>query len=86
MVWCVVERLCSLLQLLHSFASQMVFEQAEATAAKYHERMEAERKAREEAAKDIVMGLGEDLDAPFSASSDLEQILSSEPEAPAPEA
>lgn len=65
---------------------EMVFEQAEATAAKYHERMEAERKAREEAAKDIVMGLGEDLDAPFSASSDLEQILSSEPEAPAPEA
>merc|ERR1719504_520202 len=29
----------------------------------------------EEAAKDIVMGLGEDLEAPFGASSDLESIL-----------
>jgi len=68
---------------------KMVFEKAEETAAKYHERMEAERRAREEAAKDIVMGLGEDLETPFSASSDLEQILSSEPaaeaEAPAEE-
>lgn len=35
---------------------KMVFEKAEETAAKYHERMEAERRAREEAAKDIVMG------------------------------
>ena len=51
-----------------------MFENADATAAKYHERMEAERKAREEAAKDIVMGLG-DLDASFSASADLDQIL-----------
>jgi len=65
--------------------SKMVFDQAEQTAAKYHERMEAERRAREEAAKDIVMGLGEDLETPFSASSDLEQILSSEPEKPAEE-
>jgi small subunit ribosomal protein S1 len=39
-----------------------VFEFAEQTAAKYHERMEAERKAREEAAKDIVLGLGDSLD------------------------
>jgi len=39
-----------------------VFEMAEETAAKYHERMEAERKAREEAAKDIVLGLGDSLD------------------------
>mmetsp|Transcript_8474 Transcript_8474/g.15291 ORF Transcript_8474/g.15291 Transcript_8474/m.15291 type:complete len:397 (+) Transcript_8474:63-1253(+) len=62
---------------------KMVFEKAEETAAKYHERMEAERRAREEAAKDIVMGLGEDLETPFSASSDLEQILSSEPAAEA---
>merc|ERR1711988_1599255 len=59
--------------------SAKVFELADETAAKYHERMEAERRAREEAAKDIVMGLGEDLETPFSASSDLEQILSSEP-------
>ena len=39
--------------------SARVFELAEETAAKYHERMEAERKAREEAAKDIVLGLGD---------------------------
>jgi len=39
-----------------------VFELADETAAKYHERMEAERRAREEAAKDIVMGLGDSLD------------------------
>lgn len=39
-----------------------VFEMAEESAKKYHERMEAERKAREEAAKDIVLGLGDSLD------------------------
>mmetsp|Transcript_12552 Transcript_12552/g.18297 ORF Transcript_12552/g.18297 Transcript_12552/m.18297 type:complete len:396 (-) Transcript_12552:88-1275(-) len=42
--------------------SARVFELAEETAKKYHERMEAERKAREDAAKDIVMGLGDSLD------------------------
>lgn len=42
--------------------SARVFELAEETAAKYHERMEAERRAREEAAKDIVSGLGDSLD------------------------
>lgn len=42
--------------------SDKVFELAEETAKKYHERMEAERKAREEQAKDIVMGLGDSLD------------------------
>ncbi len=42
--------------------SGKVFEMAEETAKKYHERMEAERKAREEQAKDIVMGLGDSLD------------------------
>jgi small subunit ribosomal protein S1 len=41
---------------------QMVFDKAEETAKKYHERMEAERKAREEAARDIVLGLGDSLD------------------------
>jgi predicted secreted acid phosphatase len=40
----------------------MVFEKAEETAAKYHERMEVERKAREQAARDIVLGLGDSLD------------------------
>ena len=40
----------------------MVFENAEETARKYHEKMEEERKAREEAARDIVLGLGDSLD------------------------
>ncbi|CAM9260437.1 unnamed protein product, partial [Chrysoparadoxa australica] len=40
-----------------------VFELAEQTAAKYHERMEAERKVREDAAKSIVAGLGDGLDS-----------------------
>eukprot|EP00612_Vaucheria_litorea_P003346 CAMPEP_0171462592 /NCGR_PEP_ID=MMETSP0945-20130129/6567_1 /TAXON_ID=109269 /ORGANISM="Vaucheria litorea, Strain CCMP2940" /LENGTH=351 /DNA_ID=CAMNT_0011989147 /DNA_START=178 /DNA_END=1233 /DNA_ORIENTATION=- len=41
---------------------QKVYDLAEDTAAKYHVRMEAERKAREEAAKAIVMGLGDGFD------------------------
>lgn len=41
---------------------KLVFEKAEETAAVYHARMEAERQAREEAARDIVMGLGDSLD------------------------
>jgi small subunit ribosomal protein S1 len=49
--------------------SARVFELAEETAAKYHERMEAERRAREEAAKDIVSGLGDSLDDLGSDSS-----------------
>ena len=40
----------------------LVFEKAEETAKIYHERLEAERKAREEAARDIVLGLGDSLD------------------------
>lgn len=39
-----------------------VFAKAEETAAAYHARMEAERQAREEAARDIVLGLGDSLD------------------------
>merc|ERR1719253_1468662 len=38
-------------------APEKVFENAEATAAKYQERIEAERKAREEAAQDVIFGL-----------------------------
>jgi small subunit ribosomal protein S1 len=41
---------------------QMVFDKAEITAKVYHERMESERKAREDAARDIVLGLGDSLD------------------------
>eukprot|EP00539_Tryblionella_compressa_P006842 CAMPEP_0178758646 /NCGR_PEP_ID=MMETSP0744-20121128/14501_1 /TAXON_ID=913974 /ORGANISM="Nitzschia punctata, Strain CCMP561" /LENGTH=418 /DNA_ID=CAMNT_0020413033 /DNA_START=120 /DNA_END=1376 /DNA_ORIENTATION=- len=40
----------------------MVFDMAEETAEKYHAKMEEERKAREEAARDIVLGLGDSLD------------------------
>uniref|UniRef100_A0A7R9UCG9 S1 motif domain-containing protein n=1 Tax=Pinguiococcus pyrenoidosus TaxID=172671 RepID=A0A7R9UCG9_9STRA len=40
---------------------QKVFDNAEASAEKWRERMEAEKKAREEAAKDIVSTLGEGL-------------------------
>lgn len=47
-----------------------VFANAEATAAKYHQRMEAERAAREAAAKDIVAGLGGALDATLKEGSD----------------
>jgi small subunit ribosomal protein S1 len=55
--------------------SARVFELAEQTAKKYHERMEAERKAREEAAKDIVMGLGDSLDDLTSDGDDAEDPL-----------
>jgi predicted secreted acid phosphatase len=55
--------------------SAKVFELAEETAKKYHERMEAERKAREEAAKDIVMGLGDSLDDLSSDGADGEDPL-----------
>jgi len=48
----------------------MVFAKAEETAEKYHQRMEAERKAREEAARDIVLGLGDSLDDLGSGDSD----------------
>ncbi|KAL3903723.1 MAG: hypothetical protein SGILL_010340, partial [Bacillariaceae sp.] len=41
---------------------QMVFDKAEESAEKYHAKMEEERKAREEAARDIVLGLGDSLD------------------------
>jgi small subunit ribosomal protein S1 len=41
---------------------QMVFDNAEESAQKYHAKMEQERKAREEAARDIVLGLGDSLD------------------------
>jgi len=47
-----------------------VFAMAEQTAEKYHQRMEAERKAREEAARDIVLGLGDSLDDLDGGDSD----------------
>merc|ERR1712238_141815 len=42
--------------------SQKVFDMAEDSAEKYHTKMEEERKARESAARDIVLGLGDSLD------------------------
>jgi len=42
--------------------SALVFEKAEETAAIYHARMEKERQAREEAARNIVLGLGDSLE------------------------
>jgi len=58
--------------------SAKVFEMAEESAEKYHTKMEEERKARESAARDIVLGLGDSLDGlgddlngePAAASSD----------------
>jgi len=41
---------------------QIVFDLAEESAEKYHTKMEEERKQRETAARDIVMGLGDSLD------------------------
>merc|ERR1711920_859814 len=55
--------------------SAKVFELAEETAKAYHERMEAERKAREEATKDIVMGLGDSLADLTSEGSEGEDPL-----------
>lgn len=57
--------------------SARVFEMADQTAAKYHERMEAERRAREEAAKDIVLGLGDDAitDPLADVTDSLESVL-----------
>merc|ERR1712176_547358 len=42
--------------------SSKVFEMAEESAVKYHTKMEEERQARESAARDIVLGLGDSLD------------------------
>lgn len=61
---------------------ETVFANAEDTAAKFQERMEAERKAREAAAKDIVAGLGgtvddEGADPLSSVAESIESILAS---------
>lgn len=56
--------------------SARVFELADETAAKYHERMEADRKAREEAAKDIVLGLGEVVNDSDESEDNLDSALS----------
>jgi len=49
--------------------SATVFEKAEQTAAAYHARMEKERQAREEAARNIVLGLGDSLEDDESGKS-----------------
>merc|ERR1719487_953439 len=63
-------------------APEKVFANAEATAAKYQERIEAERKAREEAAQDVIFG----LESVFTESSDdTEEAAAADP-APEPAA
>ena len=59
-----------------------VFENAEATAAKYQERIEAERKAREEAAQDVIFGLESVFAEPAATEGDAE-APAAEPEAKA---
>lgn len=57
-----------------------VFERAEQTAKKYHEKLELERIAREAAAKDIVAGLGgmdNSADPLVSVAASIESILAS---------
>jgi small subunit ribosomal protein S1 len=62
---------------------QGVFDKADETAKKYHARMEAEREAREAAAKDIVAGLGGNSatdsngDPLVSVADSIESILAS---------
>jgi len=60
---------------------ESVFENAEDTAKKYHERMEAERNAREAAAKDIVASLGnsegKEDSSMVSVADSIESILAS---------
>jgi small subunit ribosomal protein S1 len=58
-----------------------VFAAAEATAAAYHARMQAERAAREQSAREIVMGLGDSLgddnDSLLSSSDPLQDVSDS---------
>jgi predicted secreted acid phosphatase len=51
----------------------MVFEKAEETAMAYHAKMEKERQQREEAARDVVLSLGDSLDD-FGSGSDGDSI------------
>mmetsp|Transcript_13665 Transcript_13665/g.38470 ORF Transcript_13665/g.38470 Transcript_13665/m.38470 type:complete len:413 (-) Transcript_13665:297-1535(-) len=64
----------------------MVFEMAEESAEKYHAKMEQDRKIRESAARDIVLGLGDSLeglgddlngDAPAESSDPLADVSDS---------
>lgn len=65
--------------------ANFVFENAEATAAAYHARMQAERQAREDAARDIVLGLGDslllndDVDATTNSSSNTDGPTTADP-------
>lgn len=57
---------------------QAVYDNAEDTAEKYHARIEAEREAREQAAKEMVLGLGDslvgDLDGVASVDDGLDML------------
>lgn len=52
-----------------------VFEQAEETARKYQERLEAERQARESAAQGIVAGLGGAIDESLGNGSSVDPLV-----------
>lgn len=54
-----------------------VFEKADETARLYHERIEAERVAREAAAKDIVAGLGGAINDSSSSSDPIHTVADS---------
>lgn len=60
-----------------------VFENAEDTAAKYQERIAAERKAREEAAQDVIFGLESVFTDSSSAGDDAAPAEASDDAAPA---
>jgi len=62
---------------------EKVFAEAEATAAKYQERLEAERKAREEAAQDVIFGLESVFAEPAAEPAPAEEGAT-EAAAPAP--
>lgn len=67
---------CAPLSHVALFPLAQVFENAEDTAAKYQERIAAERKAREEAAQDVIFGLesvftdGDSKEAPAAAAEE----------------
>merc|ERR1711935_710690 len=57
----------------------LVFDMAEESAEKYHTKMEEERLARETAARDIVLGLGDSLDSLIDGDDDAATAAKSDP-------
>merc|ERR1719310_2538397 len=65
---------------------EKVFEMAEETAAKYQQRIEDERKAREEAAKDVIFGLESVFAESSPSSTSADAAADTDVAAPAPPA